>query len=60
MNLMSPILSTEQRKEKIKNFFFDLIPFVELLQRDEEINVNCLTKLEELQEYTNKVIVHVT
>ena len=54
MNPVSPILTAEQRKEKIKNFFFDLIPFVELLQKDEEINVNCLTKLEELQEYTNK------
>lgn len=51
---MNPTLSVQERKDKIKNFFLELIRFVELLQNDVEIDVNCLTKLEELQECTRK------
>ena len=54
MDPMNPTLSTQERKNKIKNFFLELIRFVELLQKDADINVNCLTKLEELQECTRK------
>ena len=54
MDPMNPTLSAQERKNTIKNLFLDLVQFVELLQNDEEINVNCLTKLEELQEYARK------
>ena len=50
---MNSTLTAEQRKEQINIFLRDLISFVEQLQNDAEINVDCLTKLEELHKYAN-------
>ena len=54
MDSMNPTLSAQQRKNKIDNFFVELVQFIEMLQKNTEIDVNCLTSVEELRECTSK------
>ena len=54
MDPINPLLSSQQRTEKINCLFSELVSFLEILQNDGEINADCLTKLEELQERANR------